>query len=106
MSDDAYKRVRVTDPLTSFEAAVGIASDLNDLQQKVLKVFQAHGSLTQHAAIEKFVEMFGKRADSTIRTRVKELVDAGLLKDSGWTATVAGGKRAIVWTLTEEGKRT
>lgn len=42
-------------------------------------------------------DRFGKTAESTVRTRRKELLDAGLVKDTGVREKLESGRNAIIW---------
>lgn len=44
-------------------------------------------------------EAFPRQSESGIRTRRKELTDAGLVEDSGETVTLESGRKATVWRV-------
>lgn len=86
---------RGTDPQTSWQAAQSIApEDLRASQVQVLDILRRHGPLTDEE-IYRFVN--GEQSVSGARTRRSELVDAGLVRDSGRRATTAAGRQTIVW---------
>lgn len=92
---------RATDPNTSWQAAQSIApEDLRDSQVQVLEILRKHGPLTDEA-IYRYVN--GEQSVSGTRTRRSELVDAGLVRDSGARATTAAGRNTIVWEAVERG---
>jgi len=98
---------RRTDPDTSHAAAASITEDqLRDSQQAVLalfRLFDESGGTDQKAA--RHYELRRKRAGwpsqsaSGLRTRRKELVDAGFLGDSGQRETLESGRKSIVWRV-------
>lgn len=98
---EAYKRARTTDPDTSHEAAEAIGKDLKELQRRVMEEFDRHGPLTHHRLIQLYREHYGFAAESTIRTRCAELVEMGLVEDSGIRQTLRGKRKAIVWRLVQ-----
>ncbi len=82
---------------TSREAAHSIAPKLPALQQRVLDYFKAN---PEGATDEMLIDAFGgTRYASTIRPRRIELVQQGLLKDSGRYAMGSSKRRATVWIL-------
>lgn len=86
---------RGTDPQTSWQAAQSIApEDLRASQVQVLDILRRHGPLTDEG-IYRYVN--GEQSVSGARTRRSELVDAGLVRDSGARATTAAGRQTIVW---------
>lgn len=86
---------RRTDPSTSWDAARSISPEgLRASQQQVLQILQRHGPLTDEG-IYRYVN--GEQSVSGARTRRSELVEAGLVRDSGRWSTTAAGRKAIVW---------
>jgi hypothetical protein len=71
------------DPETAKEAAVGIAGHLPRLQQRVFAAFIEHGPMTAKTA-ERLPE-FAQCGFSTVRKRISELHQRGLLRDTGRT---------------------
>lgn len=98
---------RRTDPDTSHAAAASITEDqLRASQAAVLELFRAFddvGATDQKVA--RHYEARRKRAGwpsqsaSGLRTRRKELVDAGFLEDSGYRETLESGRKSIVWRV-------
>lgn len=95
-------RARNDDPETSHAAAEEISDHLRELQQRVLTLFAEQGPMTHHELIAKYRDAFGKTSESTIRTRCAELVEKGLIVDTGARADLESGRRAVVWALTQE----
>ena len=92
---------RSTDPQTSWQAARSIDPEgLRESQQQVLDILRRHGPLTDEG-IYRFVN--GEQSVSGARTRRSELVQAGLVRDSGARGTTSAGRRTIVWEVNERG---
>lgn len=99
-------RTRSTDPATSHQAAATV--HMNGRHAAVLDSFRRHGPMTDeqlHVAYERDVEDHGvpAQSDSGLRTRRHELVEAGLLVDSGERAPTVAGRDAIVWGVADDG---
>jgi hypothetical protein len=91
---------RRDDPWTSWAAARSQkAIDLRRSQMAVLSLLSFIGPSTD----ERIAEEYYKRSDlpkqlpSGLRTRRKELVDAGRVRDTGRVAPLRTGRRGIVW---------
>jgi hypothetical protein len=96
MTDDFKRMFRATDPDTSREAAGRIYERLNKLQQMVLHYAVARGPAG--FTHEEACRHFDRYGPSTIRTRVAELRDFGLIKDSGTIRTHPPDERRFtVW---------
>jgi hypothetical protein len=95
-------RARLTDPETSREAAESV-THVRESQEAILEVLRVMGS----GSDTKIYAMLGqpwttykrKQSESGARTRRKELVDAGLVRDSGLRATTPSGRKTIIWEL-------
>lgn len=89
----AHQLARDTDPSTSFEAASSVLPRLRKLQQVVYDHFVAAKQLTD-------LDLETRCGDhgSTYRTRRAELVELGLLRDTGQRKHQAGRNR-IIWGL-------
>lgn len=89
--EDRKVYVRNTDPQTSRNAAQTV--DLNALEQLTLDALREHGPMTTHEIAAKV----GRERDS-ISPRMKKLVAAKLVRDSGERRVPEGrSKAAIVW---------
>lgn len=88
---------RKTDPLTSYMAAASISEEsLTETKRFILKALNR--PRTDVGLIEAYRNMRAPLAsDSGLRTRRAELVDAGLIVDSGEREKMASGRMAIVW---------
>ena len=95
---------RTSDPWTSREAARSISPDkLRASQRAVLECFKSYGRPMHHAALVRayrplaIAEDAPWQSESGLRTRTKELVALGMLKDTGQTVTLESGRKSIVW---------
>jgi len=86
---------RRTDPDTSREAADSLG-DLTDLQIRVLNPLDEVGAATDEALVDAYEARFGQVSPSTVRTRRRELQDAGAVEAVGH-ATTKGGNRCSVY---------
>src|SRR5215216_6502692 len=87
MADDLFPphtRARAGDPWTSHAAARRIVPTLTDKQRRVHGIHREHQSGLTNWELE---TLCGSH-NSTWRTRVSELVDMGLLVDSGRTRRI------------------
>ena len=95
-------RARATDPDTSHQAALSV-SNLPDRQKWVLWLLQDHGPMTDLELLTKYRdrrwEQSPTQSESGLRTRRKELVDLGLVRDSGHRRKLPSGRNAIVWEV-------
>lgn len=85
---------RRTDPQTSWDAARSI-TDLRKSQQIILGCIIAYGPISDediHACLKE-----PPMSTSGARTRRKELVDKGLVRDSGHRDKTASGRATILW---------
>lgn len=92
-------RARSTDPGTSHEAAASVG-DLTEAQQKVLEIITEHPRTDEEiyaVVVARGIQM----SVSGTRTRRSELVDAGLVEDSGQRKMTSAGRRTIVWRATD-----
>lgn len=97
-ASDKRARARRTDPNTSHAAADFITPALREIQLQVLMWAQRRGSFTD----AELVRHFG--GGSTYRTRRAELVERGLIEDSGERVNVEGHRcKFAVWRLTPSG---
>lgn len=79
---------------TSMAAAEAIRPSAATLRMKVLGFIVARGG---DGATDEEVQAALRLEGSTQRSRRVELVDAGLVKDSGATRATRKGRRAAVW---------
>lgn len=98
-------RARVTDPLTSHQAAESVAG-VSTRQGRIYEIIANSGSLwtkgglTDEQIYAEYTERFGYISQSGCRTRRKELCDVGQIANSGLTRTTASGRKTIVWVAT------
>ena len=94
---------RTTDPETSRAAAASLSPEtLRASQRQVLDAFRRFGQMHHERLIERYDG--DPQSDSGLRTRTRELVDAGLLRDSGERVLLSSRRQAIVWELTDRGR--
>lgn len=93
---------RVTDPDTSWAAARSV-TDLTQKQAAVLSVLRSvDEGMTDEQIARQYDCGWSRRvpqSPSGLRTRRKELVDLGLVRDSGRRAEMETGRMAIVWEV-------
>ena len=92
-------RARNTDPETSHEAAASV-KHVRDSQRAVLAVLRATEGLTDIEIAQRYIRLsknLPKQSPSGLRTRRKELVERGLVEDSGDKRKLPSGRNAIVW---------
>ncbi|QEA10828.1 hypothetical protein [Mycobacterium phage Weirdo19] len=99
-------RARTSDPETSHAAAGSLTPDrIRASQQAVLVELGRHRfGLTDHELVEAYTDAaeVGRvpmQSPSGIRSRRHELVDAGLVVDTGARIKLASGRNAIVWAV-------
>jgi hypothetical protein len=105
MSDDFKRMFRRDDPATSIEAAGRIYERLNQRQQIVLRYAISMGAAGfSHEDAMRALPTWGP---STVRTRVAELRDMGLVKDSGTVKIHPPNERLFtVWRFVPLAERT
>jgi len=97
-------RARNTDPETSHEAADSVKMRRN--QKAVLQVFKDDPSgFTDWELVRVYPEYkeLPVQSESGLRTRRKELVEQGLVIDTGRKQRLPSGRRAIIWCIADEG---
>lgn len=89
---------RHTDPTTSHAAAASV-TDLTATKTAILKALKRPG--TDVALVERYrnLKSAPRASESGIRTRRCELVDAGLVIDSGKREVLPSGRKAIIWQV-------
>ena len=97
----AEARARNTDPDTSHLAAEEVSPHIRQLQMKVL--CYAAGRGFGGFIDPEMNEDFGVQS-STYRTRRSELVDMGLIEDTGERLALGGkGRKHAIWRITDKG---
>lgn len=92
---------RRSDPQTSWDAARSV-DKVRESQAQVLYLLKRYGPMTDVQIAATFREVYGKgQSPSGLRTRRAELVDKGLVSDSGERWRLDTGRWAIVWHLVE-----
>lgn len=90
---------RKSDPQTSHDAADSV-DDITETKQYILEALRSPRN--DHQMIQAFRSMLNAPAvsDQSIRSRRAELVDAGLIEDSGQREKMPSGRWSIVWERT------
>ena len=95
---------RVTDPVTSWEAAESVdETKIAASQQAVLTALRKHGPSTDRNLVQITFQQ-RRFSESRIRTARKELVDMGLVRQAGFH-TPSNGRRQTVWEATPTQER-
>jgi hypothetical protein len=84
---------------TSIAAAVAITPDTPTLRRQVLDYIVSQG---QRGATDEQIQEALAMNPSTQRPRRIELVRDGLVRDSGTTRLTGSGRKAVVWTVTNQ----
>jgi hypothetical protein len=91
---------RKTDPTTSHEAAASVGN-ITKTQEAILKILEVVPSydlmLVHHYNKQVLLGNVPMASESGIRSRRAELVERGLVQDSGERVRLASGRHAIVW---------
>jgi hypothetical protein len=90
---------RASDPATSHEAAQSVR-DLTEKQWGVLLILRWDGPATDEQIYAAFRRRGWLISPSGCRTRRKELVEAGLVEDSGRRGVTESGRSTVVWQAT------
>lgn len=102
---------RTSDPDTSQDVARGVSLDLRLRQQAVFEVFKHAGTIV--LLDEEMIEYYNafredegwpEQGDSGLRTRRKEIFDAGLLR-KGPKKRMKTGNKGYTYTLSDEGRK-
>lgn len=88
---------RTTDPSTSWAAAASVRN-IRRSQTEVLALITE--PLTDEEIQKKAAAAGVKQSVSGLRTRRSELVDLGLVEDSGLRATTKAGRQSVRWQRT------
>lgn len=107
-NDDGERAfARRSDPPTSHEAAASLPADRLRLSQNaVLRVLRGRGPMCDTDLLAAYANVaregstrFPPQSESGIRTRRKELVAKGLVKDTGDTVVLESGRKSVVWAV-------
>ena len=91
---------RISDPETSHEAASSV-SDISETQI-IIRALLAGYPMTDEELIRSYQNAVEQKiapmaSESGIRSRRAELVDRGLVRDSGRFGTTRSGRRSKIW---------
>lgn len=91
-------------PATMKAGAEAVSKSLGGLRGNVMRLYKEHRELTDGELVDLFAERFGEHEYRSISTRRRELVDKGLLVDSGRTKPNPKSRVAnIIWRITPRG---
>lgn len=93
-------KARRTDPQTSHEAAASV-DNVTITQGFILRALQKPRTDPQLIEAYRHLKKAPPASESGIRTRRAELVDKGLVVDSGLRSTTPFGRKAIVWSVND-----
>lgn len=94
MTDHAV--ARNTDPETSHQAAASV-THIRESQARIMLILKLVGPLTDGGIFKNWPTWAGPISPSGCRTRRKELVDLGYVRDSGKRMILASGRKSIIW---------
>jgi hypothetical protein len=101
-----HLKVRRTDPETSVEAAESVQDKIRASQAAVLLVLNTY--YPEGCTDSELIIMYRmqsnrmtlpRQSESGIRTRRSELVERGLVEDTGKRDVLASGRRSIIWKV-------
>lgn len=94
------KMTRWSDPATSYQAAASV--DLTKGQKIVMTAFRTRRSMTDDELIAQIAKLGLKLSPSGCRSRRKELVEIGLIRDSGVKEKTTSHRSTIVWEIVDK----
>ena len=94
-----FRLARTGDPWTSHTAAAAV-DRVRESQAAVLSVLRGRGPMTDEQIALALDRAGVVMSPSGARTRRKELVDQGLVVDTGRTALTRSNRHTIIWTAT------
>jgi hypothetical protein len=89
-------RARVTDPETSHEAAESV-DRVTETQEYILRALRRPRADVELVEAYRSFKRAPRASESGIRSRRAELVDRGLVVDTGRRVRLDSGRYAIVW---------
>lgn len=101
---DSEPRARHSDPDTSHAAAASVRR-IADTHRALLALFEWHPAMTDEQILDQYTTLrtmmdWPRQSPSGLRTRRSELVQAGLIGDSGQRARTTSGRACIIWQAT------
>jgi len=96
---------RTAMPETSHEAEASI-TNTRAIYAAIMHILSTEGPMTDTTLRERYKSLrrengWGPIAESTIRARRAELVDRGLVMDTGDTQRLTTGRRSTVWGMAQ-----
>lgn len=94
------RQARKADPITSQEARIVAAGYDAKVKDRLMRIFNACGRMTDEELIRKYEGLYGVTPHSTIRTRRRELLTGGKLREVGELGiVVATGRRCQIYEV-------
>lgn len=93
-----FAKARNTDPKTSHAAADSVRN-ITATHKFVLALIEVHGPLNDEDLLALYLDQVGVISPSGLRSRRSELVDRGLVVDSGERVKMLSGRNSIVWKV-------
>jgi hypothetical protein len=92
---------RSTDPQTSHDAAASVGN-ITDTKKAIVRILEVHGPLTDPEINAKYNKMVNlgiapRASESGLRSRRSELVNIGVVEDTGFKQKLESGRNAIIW---------
>lgn len=105
IADDEVPTARWSDPSESHKAAASVRST-GPTHRRIMELFKDKPQMTDSEIkyqwqVREVRDDWPKISDSGLRTRRRELVTAGLLRDSKRRLTTKGGRTTAVWEVNE-----
>lgn len=91
-------RARATDPETSQDAAASVVNRTM-LQDAILQVLKVYGAKTDEKIASYLFDRGLATTPSGMRTRRRELVQMGMVEDTGKRRRTKAGRNSIVWGM-------
>lgn len=96
-------KVRRRDPQTSWDAAISQSPEATQrLYAAIHRVLTVRGPMTDDELLHTFERLKFAHTPSGVRSRRKELVEAGWIRDSGTKRSSDAGSPSIVWEAVPE----
>lgn len=89
-------KARNTDPFTSWEAAESV-DNITETQEWILRALRRPRPDVELVEAYRAFKRAPRASESGIRSRRAELVDRGLVVDTGKRVRLSSGRYAIVW---------
>jgi hypothetical protein len=92
---------RMADPETSHEAAESV-TNITPTRQHILKALSKPRTDSEMIQVYRTLETSPRASDSGLRSRRSELVEMGLVRDSGKRVRLDSGRYSVVWEVVKD----